>query len=157
MTKEYVQRNKQFGLIDTYVKVGPSTLNLLNQSSANFTSTKPSTNQQANSTNPSLPEQDYFCQVQISHFKVACSKRFFAKKKFPLSIDQLKPFLDKQQVPSDSWGNAYRYELDAEKGQATITSSSPDGQFDTADDVSGARINPNNEMIDDVIINKDKN
>ena len=171
--KQYVAKNNGFGGgIKTYVKVDPNTLSLPNQSSANSTATQPSTNQQADSpigdpvagqqanstaTNKDLPEQNYLCEVQISHFKVACLKYFFAKKKFPSSIDELKPFLDKQRVPSDPWGNAYRYQLDTEKDQATITSSGSDGQFDTADDVSGIRTNPNNEVVDDVIINDDKN
>ena len=60
-----------------------------------------------------------------------------------VTVDQWKgPYLDPDTVPEngvlDPWGNEYRLEADETIGRVTIGSAGPDGEFDTADDVSPA-------------------
>ena len=45
------------------------------------------------------------------------------------------PYLEKSQVPADPWGNPFAYELQSAESYR-ITSSGPDGQNGTADDIS---------------------
>lgn len=52
---------------------------------------------------------------------------------YPDSLDALT--FTKQSTLEDPWGAAYRYELGADQRSATLTSSGPDKQFDTGDDI----------------------
>ncbi len=40
------------------------------------------------------------------------------------------------ELQTDQWGNAFRYELSPDGSTFTLTTAGPDGQFDTADDLS---------------------
>ena len=94
-------------------------------------------------------------QAQIGMFEGALDMYSVDMKTYPDSGDGLSallkapddernarmwdgPYLDEEQVPLDPWGNEYRYEFDPASGDSKprIFSAGPDGEENTADDIS---------------------
>ena len=68
-------------------------------------------------------------QAQISNFKTALIAYKLKHKKFPSTgegLQSIAEFLDPAKVPTDPWGNEYRYELIA-SNQFKIVSLGADG------------------------------
>lgn len=88
---------------------------------------------------------------QISTLAQSCKAFKLHMGYFPASLNDLLqpptnagnkwrgPYIDNvQQVPLDSWGNAFTYTPDDATNQVMISSAGPDRQSGTADDVSNA-------------------
>ena len=80
--------------------------------------------------------------AQAANIKLAIAQFEMEVGRFPKDVDELVfegdeewpgPFLDSEEAPKDPWGNEYHLE---KKGKRIrVTSSGPDGQLGTEDDL----------------------
>lgn len=80
--------------------------------------------------------------TQIDTIKTAINQFEMEVGRLPENLQELViegdenwpgPFLDSEQVPKDSWGNDFRYEIRGKR--VRVTSPGPDKQLDTPDDL----------------------
>ena len=90
-------------------------------------------------------------QVEIETLKRACQFFKIDNQRFPGELNELivapsnapgwaGPYLEKDAVPNDPWGNAYIYQEDVQNDRVNITSAGKDRQTGTNDDVPRPRI-----------------
>lgn len=59
-------------------------------------------------------------------------------EELPGSVQDFEPFRSTPGLRKDSWGNDFRYRADA--GEYDLRSAGPDGEFDTADDITDEQV-----------------
>lgn len=64
---------------------------------------------------------------QIDAFKTAIVAFKLKQRRLPQSLEELKPFLDPQEIPKDPWGNDYQYSPEG-SSKYTIMSYGADGK-----------------------------